>query len=360
MKVASIIGARPQFIKAAVVSRPLRKVAEEVLIHTGQHFDYNMSEQFFEELGLPHPAYNLGISGGTHASMTASMLVAIEETLVKEKPDVVLLYGDTNTTLSGALAAAKLHIPIAHVEAGYRTRCLSNPEEINRVCTDHVSSLLLAVTEECKNNLEAEGLGSRALFVGDPMFDAFVHYRKAALEMRHRLLSFDGEEHAIPFEYYYLTCHREENTTDDATLGKILSAMEQLDAPVVYPVHPRNRVRVERLCAQFGYANTLFVNPVGYLTSIALVSGAKKVVTDSGGLQREAFFAEKKCVTVLPFVVIPESMVDGRNTLSSPEPEDILNALSENQVINDSYKPFGDGRSAEKIVEALLGFQLER
>lgn len=355
MKVASIIGARPQFIKAAVVSRPLREKAEEILIHTGQHFDYNMSGQFFEELGLSRPDYNLGISGGSHAQMTASMLVAIEETLIAEKPDVVLLYGDTNTTLSGALAAAKLHIPIAHVEAGYRTRCLSNPEEVNRVCTDHVSSLLLAVTDECKKNLEAEGLGDIAAFVGDPMFDAFVYYREVALAKSHALRSFDGDNLAIPEEYYYLTCHREENAADDVTLSEILDAMEQLDAPVVYPVHPRNRARAERLRARRGYSNTLFVDPVGYLASIALVSRARKVITDSGGLQREAFFAQKKCVTVLPFVVIPETMVAGRNVLAAANCEDILVKLETLQVIDDTYQPFGDGDAGSKIVGKLLG-----
>lgn len=354
MKVASIIGARPQFIKAAVVSRPLRKEAEEVLIHTGQHFDYNMSEQFFEELGLPHPDYNLGISGGSHAQMTASMLVAIEETLIAEKPDVVLLYGDTNTTLSGALAAAKLHIPIAHIEAGYRTRCLSNPEEVNRVCTDHVSSLLLAVTDECKKNLEAEGLGDITTFVGDPMYDAFVRYREAALSAEHTMKSFDGNEVKVPSEYYYLTCHREENTADDSTLSEILDAMEELDSPVVYPVHPRNRSRAERLRDMKGYSNTLFVNPVGYLTSIALVSNAKKVITDSGGLQREAFFAQKKCVTVLPFVVIPETMVSGRNTLASPKKEQVLAALETPQEIDVMYQPFGDGNSGVRIVSEMM------
>lgn len=183
MKVASIVGARPQFIKAAVVSGQLRGRVQETLIHTGQHFDYDMSKRFFDELGIPKPDYNLGISGGSHASMTAAMLVALEETLLKEKPDMVLLYGDTNTTLAGALAAAKIHIPIAHVEAGYRTRSLTNPEEVNRVCADHVSSLLFAVTQQCLANLREEGLEDRSQFVGDPMYDAFV--RAPGESLRH-------------------------------------------------------------------------------------------------------------------------------------------------------------------------------
>ena len=233
MKVASIVGARPQFIKAAVVSGQLRGRVQETLIHTGQHFDYDMSKRFFDELGIPKPDYNLGISGGSHASMTAAMLVALEETLLKEKPDMVLLYGDTNTTLAGALAAAKIHIPIAHVEAGYRTRSLTNPEEVNRVCADHVSSLLFAVTQQCLANLREEGLEDRSQFVGDPMYDAFVRAREKACGMSHELVCFDGSVRDIPGDYYYLTCHREENTADDNALREVLAAMDELDAPTV-------------------------------------------------------------------------------------------------------------------------------
>lgn len=356
MKIASIVGARPQFIKAAVVSHPLRKVATEILIHTGQHFDFNMSGQFFDELDIPRPDYNLGVSGGTHAQMTAAMLVSIEETLIKEQPDAVLLYGDTNTTLAGALAAAKLHIPIAHVEAGGRTHCMQNPEEINRICADHVSSLLFAVTHICLDNLRAEGLGDKSLFVGDPMFDAFVKYKEKADRVVHILEFFDGTTTGIPDEYYYLTCHREENTASDESLAGVLDAMESLDAPVVYPVHPRNRERVKRLQSVKEYGNVLFLNPVGYLTSIALVQNAKKVITDSGGLQREAFFAGKKCVTVLPFVVVPETMEHGRNTLASPNKDSILEALAVPQEIDPDYEPFGDGDSSTRIVQNLQDF----
>lgn len=356
MKVASIVGARPQFIKAAVVSGQLRGRVQETLIHTGQHFDYDMSKRFFDELGIPKPDYNLGISGGSHASMTAAMLVALEETLLKEKPDMVLLYGDTNTTLAGALAAAKIHIPIAHVEAGYRTRSLTNPEEVNRVCADHVSSLLFAVTQQCLANLREEGLEDRSQFVGDPMYDAFVRAREKACGMSHELVCFDGSVRDIPGDYYYLTCHREENTADDNALREVLAAMDELDAPTVYPVHPRNRERVLRLCGQRPYENVVFCDPVGYYTSIALVLGARKVVTDSGGLQREAFFAQKKCVTVLPFVVIPETMVSGRNTLAALQRDSIQEALSVEQHIDPEYQPFGDGHAGNRVVSSLLAF----
>ena len=201
------------------------------------------------------------------------------------------------------------------MEAGYRTRSLTNPEEVNRVCADHVSSLLFAVTQQCLANLREEGLEDRSQFVGDPMYDAFIRAREKACGMSHELVCFDGSVRDIPGDYYYLTCHREENTADDNALREVLAAMEELDAPTVYPVHPRNRERVLRLCGQRSYESVVFCDPVGYYTSIALVLGARKVVTDSGGLQREAFFAQKKCVTVLPFVVIPETMVSGRNTL---------------------------------------------
>ncbi len=355
MKIVTVVGARPQFIKAAVVSRELRKHAQEILVHTGQHYDYNMSDIFFEELEIPKPDYNLGISGGSHGKMTGSMLMAIEEVLVKEKPDALLVYGDTNSTLAAALSAVKLHIPVCHVEAGNRLGTLANPEEVNRICTDHVSSLLLACTQSAMDFLAKEGLSEKAVLTGDPMYDAFVFYgEKAGNISSHTLLGYGGEKISIPEEFYYLTCHRQENTDDDIKLLNIFEAMEALDAPVVYPVHPRNKERAQRLCRENGLQNILLCQPVGYLTSVALVKHAKKIVTDSGGLQREAFFAEKKCVFVFDRVSWPETMVDGRNVLSAPLKKDILMKIQQDQIIDKKYKPFGDGNSAKKIVKALL------
>lgn len=360
MKILTVVGARPQFIKAAVVSHVLRKKHQEILVHTGQHFDYNMSEQFFKELDIPDSDYNLGISGGTHAQMTGRMMIAIEEVLLKEKPDWLLVYGDTNSTLAAALAAAKLHIPVCHVEAGARVHSMTNPEEINRICTDHVSTLLLASTKSGYNEMAKEGLQDKGILVGDPMYDAFIEYSNK-LELKdislHLLTGGTGN---VPKEYYYLTCHREENTNDDKDLLEIFKACEKLDAPTIYPVHPRNKQRAIRLLKQYGFTKLILAEPVGYLESACLVKNAKKIVTDSGGLQREAFFAGKKCVTVLNFVCWPETMVEGRNELSKPDADEIVAKLGHPQIIDESYQPFGDGHAAEKIVDAIENCTKER
>ena len=353
-KICSVVGARPQFIKLAVVSRVLRRYYHEVLIHTGQHYDHNMSDVFFEEMDIPHPDYNLGVSGGTHGQMTGQMLIKLEEVFLKEQPDMVLLFGDTNSTMAGALAAVKLHIPVCHVEAGNRFGTLESPEEVNRTVTDHLSSINLPCTESSLRFLEREGLGATATVIGDPMYDAFRYYtdRLDGSELD-GILDFDGSPVALPEEFYYMTCHRQENTDTDEKLDGIFSAMEALDAPTVYPVHPRNHARAERLCKEKGYKNIILTLPVGYQTSISLVNKAKKVVTDSGGVQREAFFAGKPCVTVLDFVVWPETMQDGCNVLAKPEKNDILQKLSRSITFDPAYRPFGDGHSAEKIVERI-------
>ncbi|TYZ29113.1 UDP-N-acetylglucosamine 2-epimerase (non-hydrolyzing) [Selenomonas caprae] len=360
MKILTVVGARPQFIKAAVVSHVLRGRHQEVLVHTGQHFDYNMSQQFFDELDIPAPDYNLGVSGGSHGEMTGRMLIEIEKVLTKEQPDWLLLYGDTNSTIAAALAAAKLHIPICHVEAGTRTHSRTNPEEINRICTDHVSALLLASTASGMEEMKLEGLADRADLVGDPMYDAFLEYsgHKQLGDLTLQLL--DGSTATVPDRFVYLTCHREENTNRDEDLREIFKAMEQLDYPVIYPVHPRNHDRALRLQEEMKLNNILLAQPVGYLESACLVKNAQLVVTDSGGLQREAFFAKKKCVTLLNFVVWPETMVGNRNVLAKPVAEDILEKIAIPQEIDESYQPFGDGHAALKIVEAMENVQGEK
>ena len=352
MRIMTVVGARPQFIKEAVVSKELKKKHKEILVHTGQHYDYNMSESFFEELSIPKPDYNLGISGGSHAEMTAKMLIALEDVIKKESPDWICLYGDTNSTLAAALAAAKLHVPICHVEAGIRTHSFTNPEEINRICTDHVASLLLAVSESSMEDMNKEGLGKRGVFVGDPMYDAFLQYSGIKKIQDIELALLNGLRIDVPQDYYLMTCHREENT-DERKLIHILDAMEELDSKVIYPVHPRNRERVLKLCHSKGYNNILLSEPVGYLESIGLVNGAKKIITDSGGLQREAFFAGKQCITILDFVCWPETMANCRNQLAKAEKADILAKISVEQTLDLAYKPFGDGHSAERIVSAI-------
>ena len=353
MKVLTVVGARPQFIKAAVVSRELRKRHTEILVHTGQHYDYNMSEIFFKELDIPEPDYNLGISGGSHGKMTGEMLIKLEEVMTKERPDAVLLYGDTNSTLAGALAAVKLHIPIAHVEAGNRLGTKDNPEEINRIVTDHVSSLHLCCTESAKHFLQKEGITDTAFVVGDPMYDAFLYYSEKVGDIApERLKDLRGTEIDLPEHFYYMTCHREENAGTDSTLTEILSAMESLEYPTIYPVHPRNKSRVQRIVEKQQMKNIICCEPVGYLMSVYLVNHAEKIVTDSGGLQREAFFAEKQCVTVFDYIVWPETMKDNRNQLAKPNKDDILMKLDKKQVIHEDYS-FGDGKSYQKIVNRI-------
>ena len=356
MKIVTVVGARPQFIKAAVVSRMLRKHHTEILVHTGQHSDFNMSGLFFQELDIPDPDYNLGISGGTHAWMTGRMMIAIEELLTKENPDWLLVYGDTNSTLASALAAVKLHIPGCHVEAGTRTHSMTSPEEINRICTDHVSSLLLASAKSGFDELSKEGLDGKGLLAGDPMYDAFLEYGNKSDPGQIELSLLSGGLVKVPDRFCYLTCHREENTNDDYNLIEIFKAAELLDVPVIYPVHPRNKQRAVRLSREYNFTNLLLTEPVGYLESICLVKNADKIITDSGGLQREAFYAEKKCVTVLNFVCWPETMTGNRNELSRPVAEEIVEKLGHVQKVDPGYLPFGDGHSAVKIVKALENY----
>lgn len=357
MKILTVVGARPQFIKAAAMSRILRREHQEILVHTGQHFDENMSGIFFDELDIPRPDYNLGISGGTHGQMTGRMLMAVEDVLLKERPDAVLLYGDTNSTLAAALAAVKLQIPVIHVESGNRFGSLGSPEEVNRICTDHVSGLRFACVQSALESLEKENLGKGSYLVGDPMYDAFLHYRGRKELKDFELKDIVGDSTlSVPQKYYYLTCHREENTKDSVVLCGILDAMECLDALVVYPVHPRNRGKVLELQREHGYENILFVDPVGYLESIALVSSAEKVVTDSGGVQREAFFARKKCVTVLDYVVWPETMDGNANELAKPDAKEILEKLERRPEWHPGYEPFGDGHACEKMCRYIQMF----
>lgn len=352
MKILTIVGARPQFIKAASGSRALRKQHQEILVHTGQHHDENMSEVFFREMEIPTPDYNLGIAGGSHGEMTGRMLIEIEKVLQKEVPDAVLLYGDTNSTLAGALAAVKLHIPVIHVEAGNRLGTLDNPEEVNRICTDHCSTLLLCATEDAQQKLEKENLGDRAHVIGNVMYDSFLHFAGRPWTNPH-IIGLDGKPVTVPEEFYYMTCHRQENTNTDEPLTEILAAMNSLDAPTIYAVHPRNHQRAMRVAAENGFRNVILTEPVQYSDSVQLVSRAKKVVTDSGGLQCEAFYAGVQCVLVMDYVVWPETMVDNRNQLAKPDRRDILEKLSREQHVDPNYQPFGDGHAAEKMTELI-------
>lgn len=357
MKIMTIVGARPQFIKAAIGSRALRKYHTEIFVHTGQHFDDNMSEVFFREMDIPKPDYNLGISGGTHANMTAKMLMSIEKVLLNENPDALLVYGDTNSTIAGALAAVKLHIPIIHIEAGNRLGSLDNPEEVNRTLTDHISRIKFCATEEAFHHLKNEGISKDSYIVGNIMYDAYVYY-SSKIPNFNTYIDFNNNVFEIPNEYYYMTCHREENTSNESTLCEILKAMNQLDAITIYPVHPRNREVVKKICDSNNFSNVKLINPVGYIESLYLTNHAKKIVTDSGGLQCEAFYAGKQCVTVFEYVIWPETMVNNRNQLANANCNEILEKLSFKQSVDDTYKPFGDGHAAEKICEIINKYKL--
>ena len=356
MKIVTVVGARPQFIKAAAGSRQIRKQHHEILVHTGQHFDDNMSAVFFRDMDIPAPDYNLGISGGTHAQMTAKMLIGIEEILQKEEPDAVLVYGDTNSTLAAGLAAVKLHIPVFHVEAGNRLGTLDNPEEVNRITTDHLATLNFCATQDALGKLEKEGLGDRSFCVGNIMYDSFLHFADRPWNPS-QILDFNGDLVTVPDQYYYMTCHRQENTFTDEPLTEILLAMNSLDAPTIYPVHPRNRDRARRIVEKEGYRNIILTQPVGYSDSVHLIKHAKKVVTDSGGLQCEAFYAGVQCVFIFDFIVWPETMVDNRNQLAKANHKDILEKLSRKQTVDPDYQPFGDGHAAEKICDILLRYE---
>ena len=349
MKIVTVVGARPQFVKAAALSRVIRKEHQEILVHTGQHYDSNMSDVFFEEMHIPKPDYHLNISGGSHGSMTGKMLIALEEVFITEKPDAVLVFGDTNSTAAAALAAVKLHIPIIHVEAGNRLGTLENPEEVNRILTDHLSTLLVCATDEAKSNLEKENLGSKSYVVGNIMYDSFKFFAEGLKSEKQLVLE---EQNVVvdSKQFYYMTCHREENTYSDEALSEILSAMNSLDYPTVYPVHPRNRERAQRICANNRFKNIILMPPVKYSESVWLTLHARKIVTDSGGLQCEAFFAGTQCVTIFNYAAWPETLVGNRNQLAKSLKDDILNKLSEEQNIDEDYQPFGDGHTAESIV----------
>ena len=354
-KVLSVVGARPQFIKAGVVSRALRRTTGvgEVVVHTGQHYDENMSEVFFRELEIPKPDYHLGIGGGTHGQNTGRMLEAIERVLLDEKPDWVLVYGDTDSTLAGALAAAKLHIPVAHVEAGLRSFNRRMPEEINRVLTDHVSDLLFAPTETAVQNLLREGISSdKVHLVGDVMYDAALYYGEKA-EQKSQILPRLGLR---PKEYVLATLHRAENTDDPMRLRVILEALAQVhqEMPVVFPVHPRTRKRAEA----FGLASLLnhvmAIEPVGYLDMLMLEKNARLIATDSGGVQKEAFFYRVPCVTLREETEWVELVELGWNQLCPPRDIFSVKRCLLKQWSGVKHNPYGDGNAADKIVLLLV------
>lgn len=355
MKILTIVGARPQFVKASVVSAALKPLCDEVIVHTGQHYDKNMSDVFFEELGIPKPAYNLGVGSGSHGKQTGEMLMRIEEVIGEEKPDILMVYGDTNSTLAGALAASKLHIPVAHVEAGLRSYNMRMPEEQNRVLTDHISTWLLCPTETAVKNLAKEGITRGVTMTGDVMLDSVLHFLSVARANPDKVKIYETLG-LTPKQYRLATLHRAE-TTDGGieAVMRIFRAFEQLPQRVVIPIHPRTRGLAEQAISQGGFTNIQLIDPVGYLEMLLLTSGACQVLTDSGGLQKEAYFMEVPCVTLRTETEWVETLHGNWNILASLTTEDILQkALNTvpDPAARDN-KPFGDGHASDKIAQIL-------
>jgi UDP-GlcNAc3NAcA epimerase len=345
VRILSVVGARPQFIKAAPVSRVLRRTHEEVLVHTGQHYDDNMSDLFFRELQIPEPDFNLAVGSGLHGAQTGSMMAGLEKVATEVKPDWVLVYGDTNSTLAGALVAAKLHIKLAHVEAGLRSFDRRMPEEVNRVVADHVSNLLLCPTQAAVDNLKREGIDRGVHVVGDVMYDAFLFNVEAA-KTKSQVVEKLGLERG---GFALVTVHRAENTDEAERLRAIIRGLEESGLEVVLPVHPRTRSRLNEALPP----RIRVVDPVGYIDMLALEAAAGVIATDSGGVQKEAYFLGKPCVTLRDSTEWNETIDAGWNVLVGADSKRIAEAVRTFRPRSGRPDLFGDGHAAEKIVSLL-------
>lgn len=352
MKIVTILGARPQFIKAGSISRAIAKYQEieEIIVHTGQHYDTNMSDVFFEQMCIPKPNYNLGVGGKSHGSMTGEMMIKIEKILLEECPDWVLVYGDTNSTLAGALAAGKLNIKIAHVEAGLRSFNMHMPEEINRILTDRISNLLFCPTDAAINNLKQEGFENfdcKIIKTGDVMLDGAMFYKELAIKPNIELEK----------DFILCTVHRAENTDDEISMKNIFGALEEIakEKQVVLPLHPRTRKILENLKLDIG--NLTLIEPVGYLEMVWLLSHCSLVLTDSGGLQKEAYFFGKYCITLRNETEWVELVEHDVNTLVGAHKNRILEVYKVYPNLNTQnlkLNLYGNGKASTKIIEALL------
>lgn len=352
-KIISVVGARPQFIKVKpIVDRAMGvKNLKHILIHTGQHYDYEMSKIFFKELGIPKPDYELGIGSHAHGKQTALMLEGIEKILMKEKPCVVMVYGDTNSTLAGALAAAKLDIPLAHIEAGLRSRRMDMPEEINRIITDRISRYLFCPTKSAVRNLEKEGNKKGVYLVGDIMYEAVLNNIQVAKKKSGILKKL----RVHPQSYYLATVHRADNTDNKDNLRVILETLGALDLPVVFPIHPRTKkaiiendyLKIKR------FKNILFIKPVSYLDMLILEKNAAKILTDSGGVQKEAYYMKIPCITLRKETEWEETLTEGWNVLAMPGKEDIAGLARNFNPPAKQRDIFGDGKTSEKILKII-------
>jgi len=350
--VMTVVGARPQFVKAAPLSRALRRRMREILVHTGQHYDHEMSQAFFDQLGIPAPDRHLGIGSSSHGRMTGRMVEALEAAMLEGRPDIVVVLGDTNSTLAGALAAAKLGIPVAHVEAGLRSFDDGMPEEINRRLTDHVSSLLFCPTPTAVRNLRDEGIRRGVHRVGDVMMDAVVRNLGRARRLR------PATKRAAPGSYYLATLHRQENVDDPARLATLVRALERLPHPVLLPLHPRTRDRLQRMSLQAG-GSVRLLPPLAYLEMLLLESGARAIFTDSGGVQKEAFILGTPCVTLRASTEWVETLRGGANRLAGAEPARILaaaRAIERRRPRSRAGRLYGRGRASEAIATLVARF----
>ncbi len=350
MKIVSIVGARPQFIKCAPVSKELRKNHHELLVHTGQHYDEEMSKLFFDELQIPKPEHNLGVGSGLHGKQTGEMLIEIEKILLDERPDVVLIYGDTNSTVAGALAAAKLHIAIGHVEAGLRSFDKSMPEEINRIISDHVSDILFVPTSTGVKNLKREGITKGVYHIGDVMYDALLNNIKIAEKKSDILKKLDLKKK----DYLLATVHRPSNTDNKENLLSILEGFSEINEKIVFPIHPRTKKFIDNhnLKNKIG-KNILIIEPVGYLDFIMLEKNALKILTDSGGIQKEAYMLKVPCITLRENTEWIETVKDEWNVLVGANKQNIVNAVHSFSPKEKQNNHFGDGNASKKIKEIL-------
>lgn len=353
-KIVSIIGARPQFIKTPLISKEIRKFAKEILVHTGQHYDLNMSAIFFKELGIDKPDYNLGVGSETQGKQTARMLERIEQVLIKEKPDLVIIYGDTNSTVAGALAAAKLHLPVAHVEAGMRSYNRQMPEEINRVVSDHIADILLAPTESSVKLLKKEGITSGVYFVGDVMFD--IQKTLSKKRSNAKILKASAIK---PKKYLLATVHRQENTDIRQNLENIIEAFIKIQEPIIFPAHPRTvkflkGYGLDKEIAK--HPHLKIIEPVGFFEMIALETNARLILTDSGGVQKEAYLDRVPCITLRNETEWVETIKSGWNKLAGADTRKILSLVKKFPKPKAHPNFLGDGKAYVKIAKIIKSF----
>ncbi|MBI1295441.1 UDP-N-acetylglucosamine 2-epimerase (non-hydrolyzing) [bacterium] len=352
MKIVSIVGARPEFVQATPISRALRPHHQEILVHTGQHYDYAMSQTFFEELNIPAPDYYLGVGSGSHAKQTAEMMVRMEEVLLAERPDVVVVRGDTNSTIAGALVAAKLGMPLAHVEAGERSFDRSMPEEINRLVTDRLADMHFCVSRTAVEHLADEGILGNVHWVGDVMYDVMLSQIEIARQKSTILQTLGVEAKG----YALVTVHRAANTDDPARLTQIVDALNSVDETVIFPVHPRTRKALGQIEAVFA-PHVRLIEPVGYFDIITLEESARLIATDSGGVQREAYFLGVPCITLRDETEWHETVSAGWNSLVGVETETILDAWRNFRPSGERPAIFGEGDAGRKIADILTASQ---